>query len=102
AEDGIRYLTVTGVQTCALPIFHHGLHGDAGFIEVLHFEADDAKHEVEPLLVRTLLTKGDVEDVLGLPAVAAFDRETRQHVSDVRSEERRVGKECGSGWLPGY
>src|SRR2546430_8711618 len=22
AEDGIRYLTVTGVQTCALPIFH--------------------------------------------------------------------------------
>src|SRR2546430_16177140 len=23
AEDGIRDLTVTGVQTCALPIFHH-------------------------------------------------------------------------------
>src|SRR6266436_8560595 len=26
AEDGIRYVAVTGVQTCALPIFtHHGL-----------------------------------------------------------------------------
>src|SRR2546430_9859968 len=24
AEDGIRYLTVTGVQTCALPISHQG------------------------------------------------------------------------------
>src|SRR6266478_6556193 len=24
AEDGIRDLTVTGVQTCALPICHHG------------------------------------------------------------------------------
>src|SRR2546430_7731424 len=24
AEDGIRYLTVTGVQTCALPIFRSG------------------------------------------------------------------------------
>src|SRR2546427_6082793 len=24
AEDGIRYLTVTGVQTCALPIFSIG------------------------------------------------------------------------------
>src|SRR3990167_5915513 len=24
AEDGIRDLTVTGVQTCALPIFRHG------------------------------------------------------------------------------
>src|SRR5438270_484441 len=23
AEDGIRFLTVTGVQTCALPIFTH-------------------------------------------------------------------------------
>src|SRR2546430_12375176 len=23
AEDGIRDLTVTGVQTCALPIYHH-------------------------------------------------------------------------------
>src|SRR5438270_2874546 len=28
AEDGIRDLTVTGVQTCALPIFgDHGLNG---------------------------------------------------------------------------
>src|SRR2546427_8451401 len=27
AEDGIRYLTVTGVQTCALPI---AVHRDAG------------------------------------------------------------------------
>src|SRR2546430_9101273 len=25
AEDGIRDLTVTGVQTCALPILHNGL-----------------------------------------------------------------------------
>src|SRR2546430_4653774 len=25
AEDGIRYLTVTGVQTCALPISGHAL-----------------------------------------------------------------------------
>src|SRR2546430_13258075 len=26
AEDGIRYLTVTGVQTCALPICRDPLH----------------------------------------------------------------------------
>src|SRR6266852_3751486 len=26
AEDGIRAATVTGVQTCALPIFHPGEH----------------------------------------------------------------------------
>src|SRR2546430_4147429 len=28
AEDGIRDLTVTGVQTCALPIFLFGGHAD--------------------------------------------------------------------------
>src|SRR6266478_4844648 len=27
AEDGIRDLTVTGVQTCALPIYNGKLHG---------------------------------------------------------------------------
>src|SRR2546430_5350676 len=31
AEDGIRDLTVTGVQTCALPIFISRLQGVAGF-----------------------------------------------------------------------
>src|SRR5256886_12416919 len=32
AEDGIRDLTVTGVQTCALPIFYHAAkHGVIGF-----------------------------------------------------------------------
>src|SRR5205085_7044406 len=30
AEDGIRYLTVTGVQTCALPIFGRGASIGAG------------------------------------------------------------------------
>src|SRR5260370_3167069 len=32
AEDGIRYSSVTGVQTCALPISHQGL-----LVEVLQF-----------------------------------------------------------------
>src|SRR5256886_12470115 len=34
AEDGIRDLTVTGVQTCALPISVLGPGGDAGVIRV--------------------------------------------------------------------
>src|SRR2546430_4729157 len=44
AEDGIRDLTVTGVQTCALPISQlivatllrlcgHGEHDDAGYVD---------------------------------------------------------------------
>src|SRR5205085_6970546 len=69
AEDGIRDLTVTGVQTCALPISPSSILLDVP-LELSH-----------PLVhVRDLLQEG-----LGLAA-------------PVRSEERRVGKECRSRW----
>src|SRR2546430_13078585 len=35
AEDGIRDLTVTGVQTCALPIFHTGAMGLPSVLVIL-------------------------------------------------------------------
>src|SRR5438128_12140250 len=61
AEDGIRDATVTGVQTCALPIFWSWLP-------------------------------------LGKKVLAAVRRTYPARTS--RSEERRVGKECRSGWSP--
>src|SRR2546421_8952154 len=39
AEDGIRYLIVTGVQTCALPI-SVDFTGDRGFVEAFRSGAD--------------------------------------------------------------
>src|SRR5205085_9542394 len=49
AEDGIRDLTVTGVQTCALPIYLHGLAQLARLeVEVLrHGRADVQLHLAE-------------------------------------------------------
>src|SRR5256886_11872274 len=50
AEDGIRDLTVTGVQTCALPIsqrkqdFHNALLGVTAFLKV-----DDVQSAVSAL-----------------------------------------------------
>src|SRR2546430_8123882 len=71
AEDGIRDLTVTGVQTCALPISF----GDRRMRYTITIPPDaDAK-----LLERARAT--------GMPV-------------DARSEERRVGKECRSRWSP--
>src|SRR2546422_6770673 len=35
AEDGIRDVAVTGVQTCALPIFRHGTDGGTRMTDVL-------------------------------------------------------------------
>src|SRR6478736_9477909 len=54
AEDGIRDFTVTGVQTCALPIF---LEGSWGIFEL------DVEHLMEPLPERILY-----EDVITYPA----------------------------------
>src|SRR3989440_4274846 len=85
AEDGIRDLIVTGVQTCALPIlitFH-----PAG--RAAEFRRRAAGDHLEFL-------HGVERDVDGhaLPADLLAEK------SVVRSEERRVGKECRSRWSP--
>src|SRR5438046_9814595 len=69
AEDGIRDWSVTGVQTCALPIFKNR------YVVVLNdkrerFECQDAQAPCR------------------LFSIAMAER----------SEERRVGKECRSRW----
>src|SRR2546430_10652399 len=88
AEDGIRYLTVTGVQTCALPIllrlparpWRVDVDPEFDVLRRLHRE------EVPPALTQMW---GADKVVCVLPAGAA-----------ARSEERRVGKECRSRWSP--
>src|SRR5256886_7533645 len=87
AEDGIRDLTVTGVQTCALPI--------------CRFEPQPPRSGPRPV------ARGGQEDRGGCGS------NRRHHFSPLvarrwegpkrnrgRSEERRVGKECRSRWSP--
>src|SRR5256885_6705526 len=89
AEDGIRDYKVTGVQTCALPIYRDGY-----------------------LMVRSLF---DTEETDLLLSIARSDQQIAQQaherldlsqgrsklwISGSRSEERRVGKECRSRWSP--
>src|SRR2546430_8692482 len=88
AEDGIRDLTVTGVQTCALPICYGK---DIG----LAFQIMDDVLDVTS--TTSALGKSTGRDaVLGkstYPALLGVDGARR-------SEERRVGKECRSRWSP--
>src|SRR3712207_7142444 len=82
AEDGIRDIGVTGVQTCALPIFEPRatprLYGDLASLWLLFSPPSEYAEEVE-----------------------TFRARFRRHgVADGRSEERRVGKECRSRWSP--
>src|SRR2546427_9615722 len=86
AEDGIRDLTVTGVQTCALPI------SDAErCLRLAQRDFERARQLYEPIV-------GFSNASVALRQVDDDDRARKQ--LDDRSEERRVGKECRSRWSP--
>src|SRR2546429_6588146 len=90
AEDGIRDVAVTGVQTCALPIW--------------------VREELETRIfvsrfseTTTLAPMIQVAARGKTPATAATAANTWAEVflqRVRRSEERRVGKECRSRWSP--
>src|SRR2546422_2109171 len=96
AEDGIREVAVTGVQTCALPISMSDGFGmsETGSNFGMPFE--------DPQLLI------DKAGSCGLPYLCVQARivdNSGKDVSDgergeLRSEERRVGKECRSRWSP--
>src|SRR2546430_10121126 len=89
AEDGIRDLTVTGVQTCALPIFARGtILGPAQIGVLASVGAGTLSVHRRPRVA--ILASGDE-----LVDIDRFDEVVRG-----RSEERRVGKECRSRWSP--
>src|SRR3712207_7154793 len=82
AEDGIRDIGVTGVQTCALPILdrlHRSCRHLVWLNPLLRFEGFEAKAK-------------------GIRAMLPHVDEFRPIHN--RSEERRVGKECRSRWSP--
>src|SRR5262249_58447294 len=95
AEDGIRDWSVTGVQTCALPIsnvdnsflMRNRSCKSAASITISEF---DSFRRYKAFVA--FLTEHHAkypEQFSGLGVRGAMRR---------RSEERRVGKECRSGW----
>src|SRR5204863_6509381 len=79
AEDGIRDLYVTGVQTCALPIWV------ALLLNTVRWQRS------RPLAPQSLFLWH-----VATQNARDFPPETP------RSEERRVGKECRSRWSPDH
>src|SRR5436189_672940 len=86
AEDGIRDTSVTGVQTCALPISNY-------ITEKLRRAALDWGKAVSSRSGCLLLTPGSRKN----PQALALEIRLRV---EPRSEERRVGKECRSRGAP--
>src|SRR5688572_32058367 len=89
AEDGIRDLTVTGVQTCALPISSNGIQFSC------------FRNSPMPLFCPGRKCGTWCRSV---PPFSANDEPVQFSVLGpaLRSEERRVGKECRSRWSPDH
>src|SRR5437763_17162424 len=73
AEDGIRDTSVTGVQTCALPIFNEPSAQERRLADNMH----------------------------GLHGTTTAAALAGANKTAARSEERRVGKECRTGGWAG-
>src|SRR5207245_6909886 len=89
AEDGIRDATVTGVQTCALPISRPRSR-QFSFLSLPPGKrfplAAVARRRLRALLVKQC------------PLCRLPHSLTKQVLRTMRSEDRRVGKECRYGW----
>src|SRR5206468_4991365 len=95
AEDGIRDLIVTGVQTCALPIFDtQREQWDAVLSTNLTGTMLTIKHAGRAMV----RGGGSIVAISSIAGVLTHRWMTAYCVS--RSEERRVGKECRSRRVP--
>src|SRR5258708_19880134 len=97
-EDGIRDDLVTGVQTCALPICPARFRTHFGFVGYC------ANAEVGAKPSRTAIRASASKNLRIFPSVLTnlFNVRygSRLCENSIRSEERRVGKECRSRWSP--
>src|SRR3712207_9227213 len=85
AEDGIRDIGVTGVQTCALPILA------ASTVSRMASHCGTPRRRAQARIGCTPTARTSARNTGAISAAAAFIP---------RSEERRVGKECRSRWSP--
>src|SRR5437762_11423894 len=88
AEDGIRDTSVTGVQTCALPIFQRGKHGEDRRLRLGWRGGARRGRSGRDLGHAVLCRAGTIKQ-----------RGGRFPQRYLRSEERRVGKEWRVWWL---
>src|SRR3712207_7627908 len=92
AEDGIRDIGVTGVQTCALPI------------SAVTWPVASKTSRAVISIGNARPSSGSINSISACRPVSGADASVEINdvslTAFVRSEERRVGKECRSRWSP--
>src|SRR5256886_7746934 len=88
AEDGIRDLTVTGVQTCALPISRELDPVDAGQHDVHHGEIDVSFEQTRQAVGPGKRNVGLV--AFAVEAVREEVRRSEEHTSELQSQSNIV------------
>src|SRR3712207_8997437 len=91
AEDGIRDIGVTGVQTCALPILLDDMENLNWTDKVLTMQRNWIGRSTGADVDFQVAETGETVRVFTTRPDTLFG---------ARSEERRVGKECRSRWSP--
>ena len=127
AEDGIRDYDVTGVQTCALPIFDdlapesklfllgESMGGPYALLTAMRISSSLAGLIfIAPAIMTSRHALWNIESLRILsqlvwdPFSLSIDLSGGRLTSGsrdpefIRSEERRVGKECRSRWWPNH
>src|SRR5262249_57867758 len=92
AEDGIRYWSVTGVQTCALPISSTRQLASSGIRPAGTCPGLLPTSHAWPVLANTTRSRPSSQKEGGFSSLDGSSR------SRPRSEERRVGEEGRAGW----
>src|SRR3712207_9496233 len=104
AEDGIRDIGVTGVQTCALPISTMLRMLDGGIDGMFVLGQNPAVGTMHSGLMRRALAQLKwlvVRDLADIETSRFCKDSPEGRSGELRqqsSEERRVGKECRSRW----
>src|SRR5256884_7349418 len=95
AEDGIRDVAVTGVQTCALPISFSIL-----VTSQIRIPPSRTSKSCRPGTFSNSLTDTCGFENIGICLLMELMSLHLNRNALKRSEERRVGKECRSRWSP--
>src|SRR5690606_39745347 len=98
-EDGIRDFHVTGVQTCALPISNIIKRPP---VVVVMGHIDHGKSTLLDFIRKSNVVEGETGGITQHLSAYVATHTTKdgntETITFLRSEERRVGKECRGQW----